>query len=651
MIFHFFFFPQHSSKVKQKKKDSLIHSLCVNTFLFYVTVMPSASKPGCSSSSSSVDACTQIDPMMSPTERDNSLSPHYHGDLPGSSHSSTNRPLSQSSSRLPPHMPSSASHIRPSPHSDLPPRGHPSLQPHSSVRPPHPPSHRGTNGVGVLSSPSSIDLTTHSSSKSKGISSSQSKKAPLKPMWEGVSVLPRIPKIKRDSSGNTNDDSYSSSRGSSSNSTTSSNGYGMPETGMNSLAGDKGRQQSVDQQKGRADGRGQRSRPDGASSSSTFSNSFSSSSSSAGSPGSHPRYSSSSSSTSSVSFRINSSGNAWNSRRLSVSSPSASGGSARDPWREKEDEAKKRQLCRDKQMLLASRTMGSKEQDSNNIYDPFNPTLSDSSSSDVEAESTSLDARPQHTTHEGKALVQRKQGLARVKTETQVTEISDDEPSSSSAQETISQEVKCSEKCVKVEKESRLGDTETKKQTELKSTKVKKESELDDAGDAERFDDTPDATLPVHHLVKTERETLEEESDGGPSSAPSNCKNNSSSSSSASAKKTVKTETKSDSKSCSKSPSRDLGHKKKVFQTSKERRSSSPDTDRGRKGDHHASGQGGRHKEKKVDRERSSRRSRSRERRRRARSTSESSKSNSPDRNRRKRRRSRSRSKDRRRSR
>lgn len=323
----------------------------------------------------------------------------------------------------------------------------------------------------------------------------------------------------------------------------------------------------------------------------------------------------------------------------------------RDPWREKEDEAKKRQLCRDKQMLLASRTMGSKEQDSNNIYDPFNPTLSDSSSSDVEAESTSLDARPQHTTHEGKALVQRKQGLARVKTETQVTEISDDEPSSSSAQETISQEVKCSEKCVKVEKESRLGDTETKKQTELKSTKVKKESELDDAGDAERFDDTPDATLPVHHLVKTERETLEEESDGGPSSAPSNCKNNSSSSSSVSAKKTVKTETKSDSKSCSKSPSRDLGHKKKVFQTSKERRSSSPDTDRGRKGDHHASGQGGRHKEKKVDRERSSRRSRSRERRRRARSTSESSKSNSPDRNRRKRRRSRSRSKDRRRSR
>lgn len=34
MIFHFFFFPQHSSKVKQKKEDSLIHSLCVNTFLF-----------------------------------------------------------------------------------------------------------------------------------------------------------------------------------------------------------------------------------------------------------------------------------------------------------------------------------------------------------------------------------------------------------------------------------------------------------------------------------------------------------------------------------------------------------------------------------------------------------------------------------------
>ncbi|KAM8752180.1 uncharacterized protein phrf1 isoform 2-T3 [Acanthopagrus schlegelii] len=610
-------------------------------------IMPSASKPGCSSSSSSVDACTQIDPVMSPTERDNSLSPHFHGDLPGSSHISSNRPSSQSSSRLP----SSASHIRPSPHSDLPPRGHPSLQPHRPVRPPHPPSHRGTNGVGVLSSSSSIDLTNHSSSKSKGITSSQSKKAPLKPMWEGVSVLPRIPKIKRESSGNTNDDSYSNSRGSGSNSATSSNGYGMPETGMNSLAGDKGRQQSVDQQKGRADGRGQRSRPDGASSSSTFSNSFSSSSSSAGSPGSHPRYSSSSSSSSSVSFRINSSGNAWNSRRLSISSPSASGGSVRDPWREKEDEAKKRQLCRDKQMLLASRTMGNKEQDSNNIYDPFNPTLSDSSSSDAEAESTSLDARSRQTTDEGKALVQRKRGLAHVKTETQVIEISDSEPSSSSAQETLSQVVKCSEERVKVEKESRLGDAETKKQTELTSTKVKKESELDDAGEAEQFDDTPNSTLPVHHLVKTERETPEEESAGGPSSAPSNCKNNSSSSSSAPTKKIIKTETKSDSKSCSKSPSRDLSHKKKVLQASKERRSSSPDTDRGRKGDRHASGQGGRQKEKKVDRERSSRRSRSRERRRRARSTSESSQSNSPDRNSRKRRRSRSRSKDRRRSR
>ncbi|XP_073327533.1 uncharacterized protein phrf1 [Pagrus major] len=613
-------------------------------------IMPSASKPGCSTSSSSVDACTQVDQVMSPTQRDRSLSPHYNGDFPGSSHSSTNRPLSQSSSRPPTHMPSSASHIRPSPHSDLPPRGHPSLQPPRPVRPPHPPSHRGTNGVGVPSSSSSIELTIDSSSKSKGMSPSESKKAPLKPMWEGVSVLPRIPKIKRESSGNTND-SYSSSRGSSSNSTGSSNGYGMPETGMNSLAGDKGRQQSVDQQKGRADGQGQRSRPDGAGSSSTFSNSFSSSSSSAGSPGSHPRYSSSSSSSSSVSFRINSSGNSWNSRRLSVTSPSASGGSVRDPWREKEDEAKRRQLRRDKQMLLASHTTGNKEQDSNNIYDPFNPTLSDSSGSDEEAESTSLGGSSRHTTHEGK-------GLARVKTETRVIEISDDEPSSSSAQETISHEVKC----VKVEKESRLINTQTKKQTELTNTKVKKESGLDDAGEAEGFQDSmtrlnsADTTLPVHHsldLVKTERKTLEEECEhsAGPSSAPPNCKNNSSSSSSASTKKIVKAESKSDSKSCSKSPSGDLGHKKKVFQALKERRSSSPETDRGRKGDHHTSGQGGRQREKKVGGERSSRRSRSKERRRRARSTSESSKSNSPDRNRRKRRRSRSRSKDRRRSR
>ncbi|XP_070828463.1 PHD and RING finger domain-containing protein 1 [Chaetodon trifascialis] len=624
-------------------------------------MMPSALKPGCSSSSG--DGSTQINPVMSPNQGDSSQSPHYNGDLPGSSHSSMNRPLSQSSSRLPAHMPSSASHIQPSARSDLLPRGRPSLQPPCSVRPTHLPGHRGTNGVRAPSPSSSAHPSLDSSSKSKGIapSHSQPKKAPTKPVWVDVSVLPRIPKIKRESGSITNDGSNrsSSSRGNSSNSTTSSNGYSVPETGVNSLSGDKGRQQSVDQQKGRNDGQTQRQRPDG----SGFSNSFSSSSSSStGSSASQQRYSSSSSSSTAVSFRINSSGNSWQARRLSSGSSSASGGSVQELKREKQDEARKRQLHRDKQMLLASRPPVNKEQDSNNIYDPFNPTLSDSSSSDNEAESTSLDGSSRCATHEGKApSLGKKEGLVQskqvhVKTETQEFEISEEQPRRASTQETISQELRCSEEYVKVEKESRRVDTEAEKRTTLRDTTVKEEPGSDVAEDAKRFHDsvksmnsgTADTTPPINHSLdhlKAEREASEEESARTPSRAPPICKNDLSASSSACTKKKQKADTKSDSKPCSKSPSRDLGQRKKTFPASKERRSISPETDRGRRGDHHASGQGGRQKDK--DRERSSRRSRSRERRR-PRSTSDSSQSTSPDRTRRKRQWSRSRSKDRR---
>ncbi|XP_071359457.1 PHD and RING finger domain-containing protein 1 isoform X2 [Trachinotus anak] len=624
-------------------------------------VMPSASKPGSSKSNSSGDAST-----------------HINGETPGSSSSSMNRPLSQSSACLPPFTPYSGTHTQPPPHSDFPPRGHRSLQPPRPNRPTPSLGHWGTNGLGA---PRETSSSTHpasdSNSKSKEMapSHSQPKRAPTKPMWVDVSVLPRIPKIKKESNGVTNDGTsqggsnrITSSRGSSS--TTSSNGYGMPETGMNNLAGDKTRQQSVDKQKGRAEGQAQRHRSDGAGSSSTFSNSFSSSSST-GSHASQQRYSSSSSSSAAVSFRINSSGNSWHSRRLSIASPSASGGSMQEHWREKEDEARKRQLHRDKQMLLASRTLVDKEQDSNNIYDPFNPTLSDSSSSDGEAESSSLDSSSRQATHAGKDsslgnkedLVQSKQDLVHVKSETQETEVSQEEPQRSSAQETMSLEVKCSQEYVKDEKESRLVDTKVEKQMVLLETKIKKEPGLDDAGEAERCghnvkmylnSETADTKPPAHYsldLLKTE--TLEEtigQSEVTPNSAPTNCKNDALVSSSTPTKKKQKAESKLDSSTCSKSPSRDLGPKKKTSKPSKEQRSSSSEMDRGRRGDHHASGQGVRQKEKERDRERSSRRSRSREKRR-AQSTSESSQSNSPDRTYRKRRRSRSRSKGSRRSR
>ncbi|XP_065812724.1 PHD and RING finger domain-containing protein 1 isoform X2 [Labrus bergylta] len=615
-------------------------------------MIPSASKPGCSSG----DASPHINPVMSPNQGDACPLLHNNGDLPGSSHNPTSRPFSQSSSRLPHNMPPSASRIQPSPHSDLPPRGHPSLQPPRPIKPTHSTDHRGTNRVIDSTHP-----TLDSSSKNN-----QPKKTPIKPMWVDVSVLPRIPKIKKESSdaiycgtspdAGSGSDKSSSSRESISNSTPSRNVYGMPDTAINSLAGDKGRQQSVDQQKGRAEGR---QRPDGASSSSAFSNSFSSSSSSStGFPSSQSHYSSSSAASSSVSFRINSSGNSWQSRRLSVpSSSSSAGGGTQEHRSKKEDDVRKKQLHRDKEMLLATRTQVKKEQDSDTIYDPFDPTLSDSSSSDDEAE------RSQSTSREVKAprlgnrknLVQNKQDLVHVKTETQEIEVSPEEPRGSRAQENTSQEVRCSEVFVKTEKESGLLDPEPETLT-FPDTNFKKEPGLDgEEMTGHRVNSTCSAIAgnppPVHHSVvhiKTERVTAEVNEvrvERSHNAAP-NSENNAPASSSAPIKKKLKAEVKTESES----PSRDLDHKKKTSHASKERRSSSSDTERGRRGDHHTSSTGGQHKEKEKNKDRSSRRSRSRERRK-ACSTSESSQSNSPDRNRIKRQRSRSRSKDRRRSR
>lgn len=631
---------------------------------------PSTLKPDSCKSSSSGDSSTQINSGMSPNPGDSSLSDHYNGALPGPSLSTLNGPFSQNSSQLPPFTPSCTNHTKPSLHSDLLARDHPSLQPPCPTRPIPTPSHRGTNGVGThRESTSSIHPASDSSSKSKARDSSQSqpKKVSTKPMWVDVSVLPRIPKIRRDTNDVTSDGTkkgggnIGSSRG-------RVKGYGMSETGMNNLAGDKNRQQSVDQQRGRADSQAHRHRRDVTGSSSAFSNSFSSSSHSTGSPANQSCYSSlSSASSSAVSFRINSSGNSWHSSRLSTPSSSASGGSMQDHCRKKEDEAKKRQLHKDKQMLLASRTAVGKEQDSNNIYDPFNPTLSDSSSSDGEAESTSLGSSSRHASvvprlGNKECVVRSKQKLVPVKTETQERLVSQEEPRGAIVQETVSQMVRCSEEKVKVEKESRLVDTKIEEQTSLLGIKIKKEPGLSDAEEAGSYfsTGTSDITPPVHHsldFLKTEKETLKEESGqsvGTPSSAFSNCWNDSSASSSAPAKKKQKVEVSSDSKPSSRSPSRDLSLKNKTSKigvSSKERQSSSSssETDRSRR-EHNASGQGGWQKERDKDRERSCRRSRSREKRR-ACSTSESSRSSSPDRIQGKRQRSRSRPKDRRQSR
>ncbi|XP_029009383.1 PHD and RING finger domain-containing protein 1 isoform X3 [Betta splendens] len=600
-------------------------------------MMPSTLDLG-GSSSVSGDASTNINPGIMQSLEESSPSHHYNGDLPEFSHNSTDRLWTQNSDHLPSFM-ASTSHTQPLSQSSSLPRGRRNLLPPRPDRPTPFPGHRGMSDgspqIDILCS-SMQPVTNSSSSKIKGLSSSQSqpKKTPIKPMWLDVSVLPRIPKIKRESSGFTNEDTnqgstntINGSRGSSDTSTTDSNGY--PVTSMVGLAGDKSRQQSVDRQKGTT-GHSQRHRPDGAASSS-FSSSFSSSSST-NYPANQPHYSSSSSA---VSFRINSSGNSWHSRRLSIPSFSASGASTQEHWRDKEEQAKKRQLHKDKQMLLASRTTVNKEQDSNNIYDPFNPTLSDSSSSDNEAESSSLDRSSHHGTHKEKAslgdkkkdaVVQRKQ----VKSEPQEMA---DEPKTDGAQESTSQEI------IGTAEKNELVDTKAEKKKHV--LKIKKEPGLDDAGESEKSCQTSQSSF---HLFKTETPESEQ-SIRSPNTVHRGGKNGSFTLSTS--PKKIKSETKSGSALCSPSPSTDLSNQRKISKTSKEQCSSSSETERGRKGDRMASSQRNRQTEKVKDKKERYRQSGSREQRR-ARSASESSASSSPERSRRKRQRSRSQSKDRR---
>lgn len=512
--------------------------------------MPAIVNPGCGKSSIVNDACPQISPAMSPNQAD-SYNP-----------------------------------IQPPP-------AHPRWKPPCPGRPANPSTHRGTNELPIH--PFSMHAPPDSRSNSSGIPSAllKCKKSPTKPMWVDVSVLPRIPKIKKEGSSITN--------GVSSSSSSSSHIYNVPERGMNSFGGDKGKQQSVEQRKGRAAGETQSSRSDTAGSSSTFSSSFSTS---AGFAGNQPHQSASSSSSSAVSFRINSSGNLWHSRRLSMGSSTSSGGSMQEVWKEKKEEARKKQLRRDKQMLLASRTLGNKEEDGDSIYDPFNPTQSDSSSSEDEAESRRLGSSSQNTAHDRRAASWGGDAVsmeADVKEETHELVISEDELSRSSLQGIVSK-VRCS----KVEKGSRPVDDETEKQT------------------------------PCDHKVKDETVELNK-SHVYPTTSP-NFKNDPS----ASAKKTEKAKT-----ACSKTPSRDLPQKK-VFHSLKEQHTSSSETDRGGRLDHYSSDHAFKEKEKKRDGKHSCAHSRARKRKS-ARSSSERSLSNSPDRTHG--RRSRSRSGDRRRSR
>ncbi|XP_036007335.1 PHD and RING finger domain-containing protein 1 [Fundulus heteroclitus] len=627
--------------------------------------MPSTAIPSSRKNSSSSDTSALNSPGCSYSLGDNSASLHHNGNLPGSSPTSVNGLLPSSSSHLPSFVPPSANHNQPRPHSDFTPRANPSLQPPRPNRP------TPANGMRPLreTPSSSVHPVQDCSLRDKGstLSQSQQKRAPVKPMWVDVSVLPRIPKIRRESSSVTTDAAgrTDGSRGSSS-STGASNGPGLPESGMNSLSRDKGRQQSVDQQKGHADGQAHKNKPERASSSSAFSNSFASSSSSSSAPTSQARHSSFSSS-SAVSFRINSSGNSWHARRLSLTSPSPAGSNVKGQWRGKEEKAKKKQMHKDKKTLLASCTAVPRERD--NIYDPFNPMLSDSNSSSDEGETTSLNLGPESGTNRGKppafgskkGSVPRSQDAVQVKTESETTE---EKPGSS--QRAATPEWIFSEECIKAEKESSLVEVRPEKQTVFLNTMIKKEPNSDESETSESEScvdgvlsgseiksEIADTMSPVYQHVehiKAEKNTEENSEHSAETSSRSllNSRNDSSASCSSTVSKTQTEETRSDSPSRSGAPLRESGHKKQTSKTSKDQPSSSSETDRARREDHHpALSKGGKKKEgdKGREKDRSSRRSRSRERRR-ARSTSDSSEAESPDRTYRKRRRSRSRSKD-----
>ncbi|KPP75093.1 PHD and RING finger domain-containing protein 1-like [Scleropages formosus] len=204
-------------------------------------------------------------------------------------------------------------------------------------------------------SPNCSTLHTHCGPKEAAV---PQEKVPPKPTWLDVSGLPRIPKIKRESP---NGLAPGGNDGRSS---------GIPESCLNSLTGDRVRQQTAGQglsgtEQGRVGGSDDRQRQGGEGTSSSFSSSFLSS----GPPTGHT-------SSSAVSFRISSSGNSWHARRLAH----ARAQGADRP-------------C--KKLLDSEQTRGKDKPTKSEIYDPFEPTGSDSDSPTSTSEIETVDSHPQ----------------------------------------------------------------------------------------------------------------------------------------------------------------------------------------------------------------------------------------------------------------
>ncbi|XP_051979316.1 PHD and RING finger domain-containing protein 1-like [Xyrauchen texanus] len=249
-----------------------------------------------------------------------------------------------------PHLP--YSHPSPMGHAPL----HPGAPQRAIVLNPSRPVNGPLNTNEIRGQPTSVvssnPFDSHYQDKGSTARQSPVKKPPFKPVWVDVSVLPRIPKIKREGTASANSSSC------------------LPGSSTTSLAGNSERLRTVDQQ-----GTSQQSRemdapkqtPERTGASSTFSSSFTTTTSSFGA-------SSNSRPSSSVSFRISSRGNPWHARQLA-----ASGGT-----RPANDEESINRNKKSKRMLLSLRTQDKKVK--SEVYDPFNPTGSDSSDDEPENE-------------------------------------------------------------------------------------------------------------------------------------------------------------------------------------------------------------------------------------------------------------------------
>ncbi|XP_019749721.1 PHD and RING finger domain-containing protein 1 isoform X2 [Hippocampus comes] len=562
-------------------------------------------KPGLRERSSSEESRAFAQPVVSDSQGESSSSRH----LTGPSHNNFNRPLSKCFSPVP----SDVSHIQPPYNPNLSSRGHKCFQPPLKNRPSSSFGVQATSGASTCAVPSSCRVSDpRSNSKTTLPLQRQPIKAPTKPVWEDVDVLPRIPKIKRDATN-------SSTNKSNNNSSSSMNTSGMPETALVSFAGDQNRQKDVAQQSNPE----RQPQNQGAGSSSAFANSFSLSSSTASPSASMYNPAVSSSSSSSISFRINISRNSWHSRRVILPSSSASG-SGTQAEREKMDEAKKKQEHRDKQKLMASHTAASNKKDEN-VYDPFNPTVSDASSSDSEGESLAssfhgfnLVSRPAFS----RDVAQSKQKLLQVKTETPESEVAQEDPRSAHLQ-TSSRVGSCASRVVKVEKESVLVKTEN--QTAFSGIEVKRQTGLADSGKdifghsvKSRASETPVAFSPqsLDHL-KIEEESGQKVITS--KNVPQN-KVDSSGSGSCFMKVKLKEKIKSDPRAPEKKTSTTT-----LLDQQQQSTSSILASDRDKTKDHLVSKQGDQPKKMDKDRER-----RSRSRERRTHSMSESSQSSSP---------------------